>query len=190
VRPIGPRGDGRRLVAPCAARFTNAAPVRRCAKTLLRPGSSMQRGIGLCLPELAFAAEAYRRPVMRSSASVRRLGQTAAPAAGRERPPRGRGADRAAGRGWGSCTPQLPAIARLVEVTQRQRAPPPYSRLALASRSGRAGCGVAQVHQGKETDAAPLQQTYRVQGKSGPRAIFLPIFGALWRHHVGPLRFE
>ena len=45
-----------------AARSTNAAPVRRCATTLLRPGSSMQRGIGLCLPELAFSAEPYSGP--------------------------------------------------------------------------------------------------------------------------------
>ena len=73
----------------------------------------MQRRVGLCLPELAFAAESYSGPGTSRSLPVwkrRHVGQAAAPAAGRERPPRGQGRGRVPRREGGSYTPLLPLL--------------------------------------------------------------------------------
>jgi hypothetical protein len=64
-----------------AASSTSAAPVRGCAQTLRRQLAGVQRGVGVCLPELALATEAYSRPRRRRSLSV--------PSGPRRRPRRG-----------------------------------------------------------------------------------------------------
>ena len=101
----------------------------------------MQRRVGLCLPELAFAAESYSGPGTSRSLPVwkrRHVGQAAAPAAGRERPPRGRGRGRVPRSGGGSFTPLPPPPGRgAVLAVGRHTAPPPErDRCSNPLRSG------------------------------------------------------